>query len=293
MNLSQHFTLAELTFSRTATAAGIDNTPADAERSNLEALCRLVLDPLRDAAGAAIKVTSGFRGPVLNAAIKGERKSQHLEGKAADIQPTTMSVLELFKTVIRSGLPFDQLIYEPKSATSKWVHVSHDSASNRGQILRAHFLPTGKVARYEPLTAAQALALEEAVSRSGGRIQPLEYDEMGDEPGDDTAAPAPAVVETVPAKKVPARKKTAQKAPKKTPAKKTPAKKTPAKKTPAKKTAKTAAKKAVVKKTAAKAASSKKASPKKTTAKKTTSKSTKPATRRAAKPPASKRSARA
>ena len=57
MNLSRHFTLAELTFSRTAAAERIDNTPGDAERSSLEALCTSVLDPLRDAAGGQAPFT--------------------------------------------------------------------------------------------------------------------------------------------------------------------------------------------------------------------------------------------
>jgi zinc D-Ala-D-Ala carboxypeptidase len=268
MDLSKHFTLAEMTFSRTAAAERIDNTPGDAERANLEALCRSVLDPLRDAAGAAITVTSGYRGPVLNTRIKGELRSQHLEGKAADIQPTTMTVLELFKTVVRLALPFDQVIYEAKSATSKWVHVSHNGATNRADIRVARFLPTGKVERYEKVTAQQALEMQEAVSRSAQRIQPLEYDEMNDEPGDDEEPKATAkktLVKTAPAKKAPAKKSQ----PKKTVAKKA------------------APKKAAPKKVAPKKVAPKKAAPKKVTAKKTAVK--KIATK---KPPAKKAASR-
>ncbi len=283
MNLSRHFTLAELTFSRTATAEGIDNTPAGAERANLEALCTSVLDPLRDAAGGAIKVTSGYRGPVLNARVRGERKSQHLEGKAADIQPTTMSVLELFKAVVRAALPFDQLIYENKSATSKWVHISHDTGTPRGQILIAHFLPTGKVERYEPVTAQQVLEMQEAVSRSAQRLDQLEYDEMDDEPRDEdeprgelsSRAPVavrPAKPARTAGKKVTAKKPAAKKAPTRGPA---------AKKSPAKKAA---PKKVALKKVAA---------PKKSAAKKPTAKTVRPASRRTSKPAAKKRSSRA
>ncbi len=256
MNLSRHFTLAELTFSRTAAAERIDNAPDEPARANLEALCQAVLDPLRDDAGGPVKVNSGYRGPVLNQRVGGERTSQHLVGQAADIQPTTMTVLDLFKRVISLALPFDQLIYEARSATSKWVHVSHSAAGNRGQIKVAHFGPTGKVERYEPVTAEQALAIQEPATRAARRLQDLEYEEIGDEPADD-GKPAAKKASKTPAKKAPGRKTTAKKAPtKKAPVKQAATKKVPAKKAPAKK--------ASAKKAPAKKSPTKKAAPKKT-----------------------------
>lgn len=134
MNLSRHFTLAELSNSNTAVAERIPNLPGDAEGAQLAALCTQVLDPLREAVGQAVRVTSGYRGPALNARIRGSSTSQHLKGQAADIQAAAVSVLELFKMVIRLGLPFDQVIFEAKNATTKWVHVSHNPAGNRGEI---------------------------------------------------------------------------------------------------------------------------------------------------------------
>lgn len=275
MDLSRHFTLAELTFSRTAAAEKIDNMPGDAERASLEALCTLVLDPLRDAVGAAIKVTSGYRGPVLNRRIGGEQKSQHLQGMAADIQPTTMTPLELFKTVVRLALPFDQVIYEARSATSKWVHVSHNAAANRTDIRVARFLPTGKVERYEKVTAQQVLEMQDAVSRSTQRLDALEYDEMDDEPREDNepgGSPPPA--RPTGKTKTTAKKVTA----KKTKAKKTPTKNASAKRVPTKKAAvkKRPAEKAAPRKTTAKKATAKKAAPKKASAKMATAKKVAP-----------------
>ena len=180
MELSRFFTLPELTFSNTATAKGIANQPGDTELDHLRALCMAVLDPLRASLGQAIKVTSGYRSPELNRLI-GAAKSQHQEGKAADLQAPGMPTLELFKSVIRQALPFDQVIYEPKSETSKWVHVSHDAVANRGQILVAAFGVDGK-ARYTQLTAQQALDMQELVSRSARFPQELDYDEISDEP---------------------------------------------------------------------------------------------------------------
>ena len=195
MQLSRFFTLAEMTRSDTATRLGIRNLPDEVALASLRALCAQVLDPLRDGTGAAINVNSGYRGPELNARIGGAKKSQHMEGRAADIQSKGMSVLELFKAVIRLGLPFDQVIYEARNRTSKWVHVSHHPGRARGAILVADFGADGKVLRYRTITAQQALALTEATTRSA-MPEELRYDEMADEPDSFELAPDIERVET-------------------------------------------------------------------------------------------------
>ena len=227
MSLSRFFTLAELTHSDTAVAEGINNQPGALEAANLQALCSAILDPLRQAVAAAIKVNSGYRGPVLNRRIGGAADSQHLRGQAADIQSGAVTVLELFKTVIRLGLPFDQIIYEARNATSKWVHVSHDTARRRGEIRVAEFDASGKPVRYPVITAAQALAMTERVSRARAAVV-LTYTE-----GDDEPAATKAPVKRPAAKKAPAKKAPAKKAP----AKQVRARKEPAKKVATKKTA--------------------------------------------------------
>jgi zinc D-Ala-D-Ala carboxypeptidase len=238
MNLSTHFTLDDLTHSDTAKREGIPNLPTETEIGSLRALCEAILEPLRAAIGGAIKINSGYRGPQLNTRIKGAKKSQHLNGEAADIQAPGLTVMQLFKTIIKLGLPFDQVIYEAKSPTSKWVHVSHSAAGNRGQIMVAQFDAAGNAVAYPTQTAEQALAIPEPVSRSRGPVALPNYVEGDDEPPE--AKP--------PVKKAPAKKAAVKKAPA---AKKTPAtKKAPAKKAPAAK--KVAAKKAPAKKAAAK-----------------------------------------
>ncbi len=182
MNLSRHFTLAEMSHSSTAVAERIPNLPGDAERAHLAALCTQVLDPLREAVGQAIRVTSGYRGPALNARIRGASTSQHLLGQAADIQTAALPVLELFKMVIRLGLPFDQVIFEAKNASTKWVHVSHNLAGNRGEIRVAEFDAGGRAVRYPQLSAEQALALVDRVTRSSRPGGWPGYEETSDEP---------------------------------------------------------------------------------------------------------------
>lgn len=181
MSLSKFFTLAEMSRSDTATRLGISNQPTPEAEENLRTLCAAVLDPLRESTGAAINISSGYRGPELNARIGGAKKSQHMEGKAADIQSHGMSVLDLFKAVIRLGLPFDQVIYEAKNRTSKWVHVSHDPARARGAILVADFGPDGKVLQYRNVTAQQALEIAEPATRSA-LPDVWEFEEIADEP---------------------------------------------------------------------------------------------------------------
>ena len=213
MNLSRFFTLEELTFSGTAQAENIPNQPTPTEVESLRALCTAVLDPLRESIGQPIKVNSGYRGPALNKRIKGATKSQHLVGQAADIQCPGMTVVDLFKTVIRMKLPYDQIIYEVKGP-SKWVHVSHDPAGNKGEILLAQFAADGSVT-YPRITADQALAMSEPGSRSiGGEPEPG-YEEGADEPvRRATRGVAKAVaVKKAPAKKVVAKKAAVKKAP--------------------------------------------------------------------------------
>jgi len=128
-NLSDNFTLEELTSSNTAKAKGINNTPGAIEKQNLKLLAQTVLQPIRDKYGKPISVTSGYRCPKLNAAVGGSKTSQHLKGQAADIKCTATSKAELFnliKSMINKGeLTVGQLIWEYGTKKEpNWIHVS-------------------------------------------------------------------------------------------------------------------------------------------------------------------------
>lgn len=211
MDVSRFFSLAELTRSDTALREGIANQPTPVEVDCLRQLCLAVLDPLRVALGGPINVNSAYRSPQLNHRIGGSATSQHVEGKAADIQAAGMSVLELFRKVIQLGLPFDQVIYEARSVTARWVHVSHNGASNRGEIRVAEFGANGIPLRYPRITAAQALALTEPATRGPGPSR-LEYFELSDEPEFEAAAAAPvAVARKLPKKRAKSKRQSAPK----------------------------------------------------------------------------------
>ena len=156
MKLTNHFSLAELTRSATATQRGIDNTldstsspQAEEVIANLRNLCEKVLEPLRVWYGKPITIGSGYRCPALNRAVGGVPHSQHQYGEAADLQVTcnvsksnpsayNAELRKLFN-YIRSSLPHDQLILERNSPTSKtfWIHVSckRDVSKNRRQVI--------------------------------------------------------------------------------------------------------------------------------------------------------------
>lgn len=119
MQLSRSFRLAEFERSDTATRLGIDNSIPPALLPNVQRLVRDVLQPLRDAEGL-IRITSGYRSPVVNEAAKGSKASQHTLALAADFTVEGQSPLETCERIVEMGLPFDQLIHEYGS----WVHCS-------------------------------------------------------------------------------------------------------------------------------------------------------------------------
>ena len=127
--------MSELTSSPTARRKGIDNTPNGVQRAALTALVTNILDPLREAYGKPIVVTSGFRCPRLNRAVGGVAKSQHMKGEAADIRTLSdrpSDNKKLFDLIIKLGLPYDQCIDE---YGYNWIHVSYTNQGNRRQIL--------------------------------------------------------------------------------------------------------------------------------------------------------------
>lgn len=126
MKLSKNFTLNELTYSSTAKANKVDNTPDRWELDNLKKLCNEVLQPIRDKWGNSIFVTSGYRNPIVNRLVKGSTSSQHLNGEAADTTVGSKSGnKKLFDMIVQmienEEITVGQLIDE-KDYT--WLHIS-------------------------------------------------------------------------------------------------------------------------------------------------------------------------
>lgn len=138
IQISKNFTLGELCASATAKAKGISNNPGQTEVVNLCALVHKVLQPLRDAMGYPIKISSGFRSLALNRAVGGVSTSQHMRGEAADLCiDGDVAKGKRWFDWIRSHCDFDQLIWEKNPRTGNyWVHVSYRAdGKNRKQVI--------------------------------------------------------------------------------------------------------------------------------------------------------------
>jgi zinc D-Ala-D-Ala carboxypeptidase len=111
VNLTQNFTLSEMTKSETALRFGMDNTPTSSEIENLRILCENVLQPVRNYYGMGVKVNSGYRHPLVNAKVGGSATSDHCKGMAADIEIPGIANADLAEW-IKDNCEFKQLILE-------------------------------------------------------------------------------------------------------------------------------------------------------------------------------------
>ena len=131
MNLSEHFTLDELTHTD---HRELDNTPNDAELENLKRLAAFLEQVKTVLGGKPIMVNSAFRSKQVNDAVGSKDTSQHRLGCAADIRVPGMTPDEVVKAVINSYLAYDQVIRE----FDRWTHISipnTEGANPRRQAL--------------------------------------------------------------------------------------------------------------------------------------------------------------
>ena len=171
IQFTPHFELREFVVSQTARDHGLDNTPPAEAVENLRALCVHTLEPLREALGLPIVITSGYRTRELNRLLVcHSNKSQHMSGKAADfhvaepkdlnLEPGTLNpakptrrelLIKAFRLIITSEIiDYDQLILYPT-----FIHVSYVSrAKNRHKLTKANGHGT-----YCALTREAALSL--------------------------------------------------------------------------------------------------------------------------------------
>lgn len=131
----KYFTFQEFERSDTAYRHAIDNTIKDENiKRNIATLVDVVLDPLREAWGAPLVVTSGYRCEELNKRVSGAPRSHHRLGMAADITAgSPVDNRRLFQMVLDLRLPFTQLIDEKNFS---WLHISYDPANVKRQILK-------------------------------------------------------------------------------------------------------------------------------------------------------------
>lgn len=125
MQLTPHFSLAELTASSTAQRLGLDNTPTPEALQRLT-LTAAMLERVRSHLGVPVIVTSGYRSRAVNAAVGGVTSSDHAIGSAADIVAPKFGAPYAVARALAphiGALGIGQIIYESVSG-KQWVHLS-------------------------------------------------------------------------------------------------------------------------------------------------------------------------
>lgn len=131
MNLSEHFTLEELTHTD---HRELDNTPNDAEVANLNRLASFLEEVKTVLGGKPVMINSAFRSKAVNDAVGSKDTSQHRLGCAADLRIPGMTPDEVVQAIRASGIGYDQLIRE----FDRWTHISIPSVAGdkpRQQVL--------------------------------------------------------------------------------------------------------------------------------------------------------------
>ena len=146
MQLSEHFSLEEGTYSETAIRLGISNQPNEQQLANMKVAAEKMED-VRNVTGA-LRVNSWLRLPDVNVAVGGSKVSSHMDGWAIDCSSSAYTPYELCQLVLKADIKFDQMIHE----YGRWMHISF-APEMRQQALTI-FKPEGK---YKPgiLTEAE------------------------------------------------------------------------------------------------------------------------------------------
>lgn len=132
MQLSEHFSLRELTRSDKADELGDPNTPTAEHLRTMQTVLAPGLEQVRAICGnRPIRIESGYRNPRVNKAVGGVPNSDHALGYAADIQIDGVDDLVVAKAIRDSDLKFDQLIRE----IGRTVHISFHPRMRR-QVMR-------------------------------------------------------------------------------------------------------------------------------------------------------------
>lgn len=140
-----YFDLWEFIKSDTAEAKGISNFPTFEVVARLSQLRNEILDPMREAWGGPLVVTSGYRCKALNKAVGGVANSAHLSGWAADIRPTDKRrtakfILWAACWLEENRINYDQAIDE-QIGGERWLHIA--LKSNDGRQRRQNLVITG------------------------------------------------------------------------------------------------------------------------------------------------------
>ena len=117
MNLTEHFTLEELTHTD---HRELSNEPNESEIENIKRLAAFLEQVKTVLGGKPVMVNSAFRSKAVNDAVGSKDSSQHRIGCAADIRVPDMTPDQVVQTIIASKIGYDQIIRE----FDRWTHIS-------------------------------------------------------------------------------------------------------------------------------------------------------------------------
>lgn len=129
---TKNFSQEEFTFSATAMRLGIDNTLPESAYDNAQLVLE-TLQEIRDILGFPIYITSGYRSPELNAAIRGRPNSWHMYGLAADIVPSRKVDFNDFAEAVRYIVTrrYNEMensmcakVHELILEYDRWIHIA-------------------------------------------------------------------------------------------------------------------------------------------------------------------------
>ena len=132
LKTERYFTIKEFERSSVADKYNIDNTIPKELVPHIEELIDF-LNPIREAWGKPIVVTSGYRCKELNKKVGGVDSSAHTIGYGVDLVSGDFRVFSNFiKSYFQSHpeIKFDQVIIE-KSGKSQWIHIGLYNKENK------------------------------------------------------------------------------------------------------------------------------------------------------------------
>ena len=142
MNLSEHFTLGEVTKTNYVTKDG--NIPSNVAIENLTNLCENWLEDLRYSYNTLYEgqrevplvINSGYRSPEVNRLAGGAPTSNHLTGCAVDIRVSGFEQAIRYASILLdisddTRQDFDELFIEKNSSGNHWIHFAVKPKDNR------------------------------------------------------------------------------------------------------------------------------------------------------------------
>jgi len=132
VNLSPHFTLAELTHTD---HRSLDNTPTQIEISNLQRLAQFLETVKTTLGGKPIIISSAFRSKAVNDAVGSRDTSSHRLGLAADFRVPGVVPDAVLRALLH--LPYDQIIREFSDPIKGggWTHISISDKPRRQALI--------------------------------------------------------------------------------------------------------------------------------------------------------------